>query len=82
MSRTYRTKPTHLFRSPKTYNELKQSYFDSDDYGVSYHKRYIPTSYDDIHISAYKQLDHPPNDPYRHPRPSYASLRKAGTHHS
>ena len=58
MSRTYRTKPTHLFRSPQTYSELKQSYFDSDGYDVSYHKRYIPTNYDDIHVSAYKQLDH------------------------
>ena len=64
MSRTYRKVPTHLFRSPQTHNELKQQYFDSDGYGcwlspaVSRHKRYIPTNYDDIHVSAYKQLDH------------------------
>ena len=65
MSRTYRTTPTHLFRSPKTHNELKQQYFDSDGYDVSYGKRYIPTNYDDIHVSAYKQLDHHhSNDPY------------------
>jgi len=58
MSRTHRKQPTRLFRSPKTYNELKQSYFDSDGYDVSYHKRYIPTSYDDIRSTAYYQHDH------------------------
>ena len=58
MSRTYRNQPTHLFRSPKTYSELKQTYFDSDGYDVSQHKRYIPTSYDDIRPTAYYQLDH------------------------
>ena len=47
-----------MFRAPKTFNELKQQSFDSDGFDVSVHKRYIPTLYDDIHVSAYKQLDH------------------------
>ena len=58
MSRTYRKQPTFMFRAPKTFNELKQQSFDSDGFDVSVHKRYIPTLYDDIHVSAYKQLDH------------------------
>jgi len=58
MSRTKRRQPTHVFRAPQTYSELKQQYFDSDGYAVSCHKRYIPTNYDDIRSSAYNQLDH------------------------
>jgi hypothetical protein len=58
MSRTKRRQPTHFFRAPQTYSELKQQYFDSDGYAVSRHKRYIPTNYDDIRPSAYNQLDH------------------------
>ena len=58
MSRTYRKQPTHVFRVPQTYSELKQQYFDSDGYDVSQHKRYIPTNYDDIRPTAYYQLDH------------------------
>jgi hypothetical protein len=58
MSRTYRKEPTHVFRAPKTHSELKQQYFDDDGYIVSQHKRYIPSSYDDIRPSAYNQLDH------------------------
>lgn len=60
MSRTYRKQPTHIFRSPKSYSELKQQYFDSDGYDVSQHKRYIPTNYDDIRPTAYYQLNHHP----------------------
>jgi len=58
MSRTKRRQPTHVFRAPQTYSELKQQYFDSDGYAVSCHKRYIPTNYDDIRPSACNQLDH------------------------
>jgi hypothetical protein len=58
MSRTYRKQPTHIFRAVQTYNELKQQSFDDDGYTVSSRHRYIPSLYDDIHISAYQQLDH------------------------
>jgi hypothetical protein len=58
MSRTYRKEPTYMFRPVRTYNELRQQFFDDDGYTVSTRHRYIPTLYDDIHISAYKQLDH------------------------
>jgi len=58
MSRTYRTNPTYIWRAPKTFNELKQQFFDDEGYTVKTRHRYIPTLYDDIHISAYQQLDH------------------------
>lgn len=58
MSRTYRKEPTYIFRPVRTYNELRQKFFDDEGYTVSTRQRYIPTLYDDIHISAYKQLDH------------------------
>ena len=58
MSRTYRKEPTYMFRPVRTYNELRQQFFDDEGYTVSTRQRYIPTLYDDIHISAYKQLDH------------------------
>ena len=62
MSRTYRKEPTFIFRGVKTANELRQvrvsnDYYD-DQYTVSIRNRYIPTLYDDIKVSAYKQLDH------------------------
>ena len=62
MSRTYRKQPTYLFRGVRTANELKQvrvsnDYYD-DEYTPHIRKRYIPTLYDDIKVSAYKQLDH------------------------
>ena len=47
-----------MWRPVRTYNELRQQFFDDDGYTVSTRHRYIPTLYDDIHISAYKQLDH------------------------
>lgn len=60
MSRTHRNQPTHIWRSPKTFNELKANCDDYSDteYTVSTRHRYIPTLYDDIHISAYQQLDY------------------------
>ncbi|WJZ48584.1 hypothetical protein [Synechococcus phage DSL-LC07] len=58
MSRTYRKEPTYMFRPVRTYNELRQQFFDDEGYTVSIRQRYIPTLYDDIHISAYQQLDH------------------------
>ena len=62
MSRTYRKQPTHFFRTPKTLNELKQVRVSNDyldtQYTVSTRNRYIPTSYDDLPVSANKQLDH------------------------
>jgi len=58
MSRTYRKQPTHVFRQVRTYSELKQKYFDNEDYTVSARHRYVPSSYDDIRPSAYQQLDH------------------------
>lgn len=58
MSRTYRKNPNYIWRAVKTYNELKQQYFDDDGYDVSTRNRYIPSLYDDIHISAYTELDH------------------------
>ena len=62
MSRTYRKQPTYIFRGVRTANELRQvrvsnDYYD-DQYTVSIRNRYIPSLYDDIHVSAYKQLDH------------------------
>lgn len=62
MSRTYRNNPTYVFRPVKTFNELKQvlvskNYYD-DEYDVKIRNRYIPSLYDDIKVSAYKQLDH------------------------
>jgi hypothetical protein len=62
MSRTHRKVPFgYPHRNPKTFNELKQvkvsdDYFDSE-YQVSTRKRYIPTSWDDLLASSYKQLD-------------------------
>jgi len=62
MSRTHRLLPFgYPHRNPKTFNELKQvkvnnDYFDSD-YQVSTRKRYIPTSWDDLLASSYKELD-------------------------
>jgi hypothetical protein len=58
MSRTYRKEPTYMFRPVRTFNELRQQFFDDEGYTVSTRQRYIPTLYDDIHISAYQQLDH------------------------
>ena len=58
MSRTYRKQPTYIYRPVRTYNELRQQYFDDEGYDVSTRNRYIPTLYDDIHISAYQQLDY------------------------
>jgi len=62
MSRTYRNNPTYVFRPVKTFNELRQvrvsNDFYDEDYKVSMRHRYIPSLYDDISISAYKQLDH------------------------
>jgi len=58
MSRTYRRQPTYVFRPVHTYSELKQQYFDDDGYEVSTRHRYVPSLYDDINVSAYKQLDH------------------------
>jgi hypothetical protein len=58
MSRTYRKEPTYMFRPVRTYNELRHQFFDDEGYTVSTRQRYIPTLYDDIHISAYQQLDH------------------------
>lgn len=58
MSRTYRKQPTHVFRAVQTYSELKQQYFDSEGYTVSTRHRYVPSNYDDIPPSSYKQLDH------------------------
>ena len=62
MSRTYRKEPTHTFRPVQTHNEQKQvrvskNYYD-EDYDVKIRHRYIPSLYDDIRPSAYKQLDH------------------------
>ena len=63
MSRTYRKQPLrNPFRHPKTLNELKQvkvsgNYLDSE-YTVSTRKRYIPSAWDDIKVSAYYELDH------------------------
>jgi len=49
-----------MFRAPKTFNELKQQHNDYLDsqYPVSTRNRYIPSLYDDIRISANKELDH------------------------
>ena len=63
MSRTHRRTPYHIFRAPKTFNELKQvrvsnDFYSENEYSVSIRKRDIPTLYDDIDVSAYKQLDH------------------------
>lgn len=63
MSRTYRKQPTFIFRPVQTFNELKQvrvsnDFYSEDEYSVNIRKRSIPTLYDDVHISAYKQLDH------------------------
>ena len=58
MSRTYRKEPTNVFRQVRTYSELKQKYFDDEDYIVSTRNRYVPSSYDDIRPSAYQQLDY------------------------
>ena len=58
MSRTYRKQPTFIWRPVKTFSELKQRYFDDDGYKVSSRHRNVPTLYDDVHISAYQQLDH------------------------
>jgi hypothetical protein len=62
MSRTQRKRPFgYQHRNPKTFNELKQvrvsdDYLDSE-YRVSTRKRYIPTSWDDLLASSYKQTD-------------------------
>lgn len=56
MSRTYRKQPTYIWRPVRTANELRQQYFDDDGYQVKTRHRYIPSLYDDIHISAYQQL--------------------------
>lgn len=58
MSRTYRKQSYYIFRPVQTYNELKQQYFDDEGYKVSSRHRNVPTLYDDIHISAYKEQDH------------------------
>jgi hypothetical protein len=63
MSRTYRKQPTYIWRPVRTYNELKQQSFDDDGYRVSFRHRYVPSLYDDIHVSAYPQLDYN-NNPY------------------
>lgn len=66
MSRTHRKRPYgYPHRNPKTFNELKQvkvsnDYYDSQ-YWVSTRKRYIPTSWDDLLASSYKQLDFKPH---------------------
>ena len=65
MSRTHRKIPYgYPHRNPKTFNELKQvrvsdSYYDSQ-YPISTRNRYIPTSWDDLLASSYKQLDFKP----------------------
>ena len=62
MSRTVRQQPFgYPHRSPKTFNELRQvkvsnTYYDTE-YLVSTRKRYIPTSWDDLLASSYKQTD-------------------------
>jgi hypothetical protein len=58
MSRTHRRQSYFIFRAPRTFNELKQQQLLDDDYHVSTRHRYIPTLYDDISISANKELDH------------------------
>jgi len=60
MSKTYRRTSYFIFRAPKTFNELKQQHSDYNEsqYSVNIKKRYIPTLYDDITISASKELDH------------------------
>jgi len=63
MSRTYRKQPcNHVFRHPKTLNELKQvkvsnDYYDSE-YMVNIRKRNIPTAWDDLEVSSHYQNDH------------------------
>ena len=49
-----------MYRAPKTFNELKQQHNDYNEsqYSVNIRKRYIPSLYDDITISASKELDH------------------------
>ena len=65
MSRANRKVPFgYPHRNPKTFNELRQvrvsdSYLCSE-YRVSTRKRYIPTSWDDLLASSYKQLDFKP----------------------
>ena len=65
MSRTHRKRPYgYPHRNPKTFNELKQvrvsnDYFDPE-YRVSTRSRYIPTSWDDLLASSYKELDFKP----------------------
>jgi len=58
MSRTYRKQPTYIFRPVQTFSELKQQFFDDEGYKVKSRHRNVPTLYDDVHVSAYKQLDH------------------------
>lgn len=60
MSRTRRRNSYYIFRAPKTFNELKQQHNDYNEsqYFVNIRKRYIPSLYDDISISASKELDH------------------------
>ena len=65
MSRTHRKRPYgYPHRNPQTLNELKQvkvsnDYYDSE-YRVSTRKRYIPTAWDDVLASSYKELDFKP----------------------
>lgn len=58
MSRTYRKEPTYMFRPVRTYNELRQQFFDDEGYTVSTRQRYIPTLYDDITATSVYQNDH------------------------
>jgi hypothetical protein len=62
MSRTYRKQPYFIFRSVRTANELKQVKVSNDYYDEEYtphiRKRFIPTLYDDIKVSAYYELDY------------------------
>jgi hypothetical protein len=62
MSRTYRKQPYFIFRGVRTTNELKQVKVSNDYYDEEYtpyiRKRFIPTLYDDVKVSAYYELDY------------------------
>ena len=66
MSRTHRKRLYgYPHRNPQTLNELKQvkvsnDYYDTQ-YQVSTRKRYIPTAWDDLLASSYKELDFKPH---------------------
>jgi hypothetical protein len=64
MSRTFRNKPYKIFRKPKTFNQIRNTeglLTDEriEDVAISKTnrmRRHIPTAWDDIPCSAYKQL--------------------------